>query len=118
MDKEKLGYKVKLATQRPRIKKTCSMVPIFSPKTSKLPNITTPRKKFESFNTRKHSVQDFGLRLPLLGPLPSLKLKTQNRDTFGESPILAVEHEEEMVDKDLAHFISKFRIPKVPQKDH
>lgn len=112
MEKGKLTYKDKFDTQRPRIKKTLSFIPNLSPKSNKLPSICTPRKKLESFKSRKQSVPELGLRLSLLGPLPSLKIKTQNRDGFGESPILPIIPDEETQVHVVTQFMRQFRIPK------
>jgi len=109
MDKGKL---TNFGTQRSRMKKACSFIPNLSPNTKMLPSIGTPRKMLESLKSRKQSMPELGLRLSLLGPLPSLKIKTRIRDGFGESPILPIVPDEENQDHEVAQFMRQFRIPK------
>ena len=77
-----------------------------SSKSSKLPMILTPRSYFDSPKKKKikNSMQ-LALRLSVLGPLPSLKIKTNRRDTFRESPIRGSDSDAEDSDKDLHGFV-------------
>lgn len=106
MDKYALTSRVNKDIKTPRIRKMNSIADGFNKKTLTLPKILTPRQSIDFHQMRKKSVPDIGIRLAVLGPLPSLKIHTKNRDRFGESPILQVEDEGGENDKEFAQFLT------------
>lgn len=105
MDKYALAKKVKQEIKTPRSRKMNSIAEGFTKKTLTLPKILTPRKSIDFYQYRKKSVSDLGIRLAVLGPLPSLKIQTRNRDRFGESPISKVNDEGGDTDREVAQYL-------------
>jgi hypothetical protein len=89
----------------PRMRKMNSLAEGLK-KSSHLPKILTPRQSTDFHQIRKKSVPDLGIRLAVLGPLPSIKIKTKNKDKFGESPILTVQDEHEQNDLEVAQVLT------------
>lgn len=64
-------------------------------KSPSLPKLLTPRKQFLNSPRKIDSKSGLTFAMAVLGPLPSIKFKGNTRDTFGESPILKKNYEDE-----------------------
>lgn len=91
---------------RPRLKKTSSTLTGLQPHCS-LPKLITPRAQLTLSNSRKFSLGGYTSRFPHLEPLPPITIKNKNTDRFGQSPILAVESDDDHHDKEIQAFIKQ-----------